>query len=49
MEHELNKYFFICHLNDELEIISVNTIEKKCIILKHGEEFFISITNLLNE
>ena len=49
MEHELNKYFLICQLNDELEIINVNNIEKKCIILKHEEEFFISIANLLNE
>jgi hypothetical protein len=49
MEHELNKYFLICHLNDELEIININTIEKKCFLLKHEEEFFISIANLLNE
>jgi hypothetical protein len=41
--------YIICHLNDELEIINVNTIEKKCIILEHEEEFFISIANFLNE
>ncbi len=49
MEHELNKYFLICLLNDELKLINVNTIEKKRILLKHVEEFFISIANLLNE
>jgi len=49
MEHELNKYFLICRLNDELEIININTIEKKCFLLKNEEEFFISIANLLNE
>jgi hypothetical protein len=49
IEEHLNKYFLICHLSEEYEIIHYKNIDTKCVILKNQNEYFISVCNLLNE
>ena len=49
IEEHLNKYFLICHLTEEYEIIHYKNIDTKCVVLKNQNEYFISVCNLLNE
>ena len=49
-ENELNNFSVICSLDDELNIINVNEIKNKCVLLKKDDrEYFISICNQINE
>jgi len=34
IEEHLNKYFLICHLSEEYEIIHYKNIDTKCVLLK---------------
>ena len=49
IEKELNKYFLICLLSEEYEIIHFKKIDTKCVLLKNQNEYFVSVCNLLNE
>ena len=49
IEYYLNKYFMICSLSDNLEIIKLENILNKCVLIVNANEYFISICNELNE
>jgi len=46
---KLSLFFLIGILIDDYDIVSLENILKKCVIIENNDEFFISICNDINE
>ena len=49
LEERLNDFFMICELDTEFEIILLDQIINKCVLIENKNEYFISVYNELNE
>jgi hypothetical protein len=49
IEKRLSLFFLIGILIDDYDIVSLENILKKCVIIENNDEFFISICNDINE
>ena len=49
MDIELDKFYCICSLSEEFEIIHLNDLINKCVLIWNEEEYFLSVCNNLNE
>ena len=45
-ESKIDDFFAICSLRNELDMINIENILNKCVLLKNNEEYFISICNI---
>ena len=45
----LDRFFLICKLSDNFDFIKIEDIVSKCVLLKHNEEYFVSIFNETDE
>ena len=49
IEKRLSLFFLIGILIDDYDIVSLENILKKCVLIENNDEFFISICNDINE
>ena len=49
IDDRLNDYFLICELTGELEIVLLDKILNKCVLIVRKDEYFLSVCDNLNE